>query len=153
MPVWFRGRGGGWCQTGCLPPLRSTNTVLPGCHEAASKEITKEGNEQKSGKEQKGTKKKKKGRPWHVGPLDSSLLLVRNFRSFLLLRNFRYYVLVIRCSFATFVISLWLLHGNHHSALCLCMPSGSLFTAFLVSRVGLGRGSVTNGLVLALWDR
>ena len=46
------------------------------------------------------------------------------------------YLLLVRNS----VISLLLLLGNHRSILCLHMPSGLLFTALFVPRVGLGPG-------------
>ena len=104
--------------------LPSTNSVLPGCHEATIKTKYKRSKRTENNRKQQN-KEKNKVRLMACRLLGSSLSLSRSR-----------YLLLVRNS----VISLLLLLGNHRSTLCLHMPSGLLFMALFVPRVGLGPG-------------
>ena len=125
VPVWFRGRGGSWCQTGSLSPLCQVPTLYsPGAMRRLSRQKYKRRKRTKNNRKQQN-EEKNKVRPMACRLLGSSLSLSRSR-----------YLLLVRNS----VISLLLLLGNHRSTLCLHMPSGSLFMALFVPRVGLGPG-------------
>ena len=84
VPVWYRGRGGGWCQTGSLSPLCQVPTLYsPG---AMRQPVSKINYNRSKTNEKKinNSNKEKRCRPMACRSLDSSLLLIRNLRSIVL---------------------------------------------------------------------